>query len=222
MLNLSNFYQSDLWVNFLKVIKDERTNAKGILLCEHCGKPIVKKYDCIGHHIKELTDANVNDFDVSLNPENVMLIHHRCHNEIHERFGYAQRKVFIVYGPPCSGKTTFVLNAASGGDLIVDIDSLWEATTNNERYIKPNRLKENMFKLRDELIDQIYTGVGHWKNAYIIGGYPFEMERERLREKLGAELIFIDTPKEECLERAAERPREYVRYIEEWFERSGF
>lgn len=218
MYSLSNFYQSKKWINLLQNIKSERTNAEGFILCEHCGLPIIKKYDCIGHHIKELTMANVNDYNISLNPDNIALVHHKCHNQIHQRFTSCSRKIYIVYGAPCSGKTTYVKEVATKDDLILDIDSIWQMITNNERYVKPNRLKDNVFKIRDEIIDQIYTGRGHWINAYIIGGYPYEMDRERLREKLGAELIHIDTTKEECLLRAEERPSEYKRYIEEYFD----
>ncbi|MFR7473078.1 MAG: HNH endonuclease, partial [Ruminococcus sp.] len=58
---LNNFYQSKPWVKLMAVIRMERTNAEGQIICEHCGKPIVHKYDCIGHHIIELNEANVND-----------------------------------------------------------------------------------------------------------------------------------------------------------------
>lgn len=42
---------------------------------------------------------------------------------------------------------------------------------------------------------------GKWLNAYIIGGYPYQDERERLAESLGAREVFIDTDREECLSR---------------------
>lgn len=216
---LDNFYQSKQWENFLKVLKDERTNEEGDIICEHCGEPIVAKYDCIGHHIIELTDENVNDYNISLNPENVALVHHRCHNQIHERFGSYARKVYIVYGAPCSGKTSFVRDAANKEDLILDIDSIWQMISNNDRYIKPGRLKQNAFMVRDALLDQIRTRAGQWRNAYIIGGYPLHMERQRLATALGAELIHIDTEKAECMARAAERPGNWSEYIEEYFEK---
>ena len=85
MFTLQNFYTSDKWRGLVDRLKMERLNADGDLICEHCGQPIVRKYDCIGHHVVELTDENVNNYTVSLNPENVKLIHFRCHNEIHQR-----------------------------------------------------------------------------------------------------------------------------------------
>lgn len=217
--SLSAFYTGREWERFLKVLKDERTNEEGYIICEHCGKPIVNKYDCIGHHKEELTELNVNDYNISLNPSNVALVHHKCHNIIHERFGSYMRKVYIVHGAPCSGKNTFVYDVANKEDLIMDIDKIYQMLSVNDPYIKPGRLKQNVFLTRDCILDQIKTRAGQWRNAYIIGGYPFIMERKRLADMMGAELIHIDTPKDECLLRAAERPGEWAKYIEDYFDK---
>ena len=57
--------------------------------------------------------------------------------------------------------------------------------------------------VRDLLIEQVRMGVGSWKNAYIVGGYPLQGERERLCKKLGAKEIYIECSREECLSRLA-------------------
>ena len=93
MMNLGNFYKSPEWFKLMQIIKTERLNPQGELICEHCGKPIVRAYDCIGHHVIALTEDNVNDYDISLNPENIMLLHHRCHNKIHNRLGIGVKNV---------------------------------------------------------------------------------------------------------------------------------
>lgn len=219
MFNLSTFYQSKEWGDLLRILKQERVNEMGFIICEHCGRPIVKKYDCIGHHKEELTAANVNDVGISLNPDNIALVHHKCHNAIHERFGYEYKKIYIVHGAPCSGKTSYVREVAGAEDIVLDIDNIWQCISTNDRYVKPNRLKPNVFNIRDTILDQILTGLGYWRNAYIIGGYPYEAERERMRSLYGAELIHIDTDAEECLKRAAERPPEYAEYVQEYFDK---
>lgn len=61
MFTLSNFYKSKEWTDLLEQLKLERVNSDGEIICEHYSRPIVKKYDCIGHHIEELTEANVNN-----------------------------------------------------------------------------------------------------------------------------------------------------------------
>ena len=217
MFTLANFYKSKQWEDLLQQLKLERL-VDGQLICEHCGKPIVKAYDCIGHHKIELTDANVNDLNVSLNKDNIMLIHFKCHNQIHERFGYEKpRKVYIVYGSPCSGKSTWVSENATKDDFIIDIDKVWECVSVCDKFHKSNRLTQNVFGIRDCLLDQVRMRVGNWKTAFVIGSYPLKMERLRLAERLGAELIFIDTDKETCLARS--KNNDWKNFIEDWFEK---
>lgn len=223
-MQLNTFYQSKKWIDLVTQLKLERVSDDGVLYCEHCGKPIVKAYDCIGHHKIELNDANVNDFNVSLNPNNIILIHHKCHNQIHERFGHEQpKKVYCVYGAPCSGKTTWVKENAGVDDLILDVDSIWECISNNERYIKRNRLKQNVFLIRDCILDQIKTRYGKWKHAYIVTGENLESQRDRMRDIYGAEFININTSKEECIKRLHDNPNgrdveTWENYINEYFE----
>ena len=216
MFQLKTFYKTREWNELLNCLKIERIAEDGILHCEYCGKPMLKAYDIIGHHKEELNESNVNDIEVSLNPNNIMLIHFKCHNKIHERFGFLQQKVYIVYGSPCAGKSTWVNNVANNDDLILDLDKIWEAVCNNNRYNKSNRLKANVFGIRDTILDQIKTRTGMWRNAFVIGGYPFKMDRERMADKLGAELVYIECDKNTCLERA--ESEEWKNYINEWFE----
>ena len=218
---LQRFYKSRKWFNFVECIRIERTGEDGNVICEHCGKPITKKYDCIGHHITELTDENVDDVTISLNTENIALVHFKCHNEIHKRFGYygaTVQKVYIVYGAPCSGKSSFVSEVAEADDIILDINKLWSAIKADKCNIKPNALKQNVFALRDALLDMIKVRRGRWVNAYVVGGYPLQSERERLAETLNADkLIFIDTPKEICLLRA--ETDDQKDFINAWFDK---
>ena len=220
-MSLYNFYRSDGWQNLLTVLKSERIDDNGFIICQHCGKPIIKAYDCIGHHIIELTEENYTDYNISLNPDNIAFVHHRCHNKIHNKLGYSQRQVFIVYGSPLSGKTSYVTDVMSEGDLIVDMDSIWQCISGCSRYIKPPRLKANVFGIRDKLLEDIKYRRGKWLNAYVIGGYPFTGERERLADSLGAREIFIDTSKEICLDRLANCTdrdyNEWQKYIEDWW-----
>lgn len=223
MYNLETFYRSREWRSLLENLKLERIDDKGQIICEYCQKPITRAYDVIGHHKEHLTEENVNDFNISLNPANISFVHHRCHNFIHNKLGYSGRQVFVVYGAPLSGKTTWVKNNMSEGDMVVDMDSIWQCISGCDRYVKPNRLKAVAFKVRDSLIDSIKYRYGKWSNAYIVGGYPYQSERERLCKELGAREIFIDVSKDECIDRlqASEdrNQEEWRKYIDEWFDR---
>lgn len=217
MFTLQTFYKSKEWTNLLQNLKLERVKEDGKLYCEYCNSEITRKYDCIGHHKIILTQTNVNDYNISLNPDNIMLIHFACHNKIHDRFGNAKaKKVYIVYGSPCAGKTTWVNKVADINDLILDIDKIWECITISDRYNKSNRLKQNVFGIRDCILEQIKTRLGMWSNAYVIGSYPLKMDRQRLADRLGAELVYIEETKENCLERA--KNEEWKKYIEKWWE----
>lgn len=224
MITLDNFYTSKAWVKLTHQIRMERVNADGELICEHCGKPIAKKYDAICHHKTALTPANVTDAMISLNPDNIAVVHHVCHNRIHEKFGSVRREVFLVYGPPCSGKSTYVDGVIGKTDLLVDIDLIRKTVSGTKTHTLVPALNPVIFGIRDYLYDSIKTKRGYWKNAYIVGGYPLISERERLCNQLGAREIFIDTPRDECLRRLQASPdgrsiAEWTRFIDQWFDR---
>lgn len=213
MFNLNTFYRSPEWETTRKQLMLERVDANGDILCEHCHKPIVKAYDCIGHHKTPLTEANVNDYDISLNPDNIALVHHKCHNEIHNRFGTYTRHIYIVYGSPCSGKTTFVNERALKDDLIIDIDRIFEAINNG----RSNRLYDNVMQVYRLLIDMVKTRNGKWVNAWVLMANCRNVERTK--NMLDAELVHIDTDKETCLERLKQKPYNegYVKYFEQYW-----
>ena len=146
-ISLAEFYTSQIWRKFRENLIIERINkSDGLLYDEFSGKPILNTYDIVLHHIQPLTMQNVNDYTISLNPDNIQIVTHKSHNEIHKRFGYCtQRKVYYVYGAPCSGKNTFVNSSKGNSDLIVDIDNVWECITGGDRYEKPIALKTNAF-----------------------------------------------------------------------------
>ena len=221
-MSLYNFYRSKEWVNLLKILRNERIDESGNIICEHCGKPIVKAYDCIGHHKIELTEENYTDYNISLNPDNIALVHHRCHNFIHNKLSYSGRQVYVVYGSPLSGKSSYVAEAMTEGDLVIDMDSIWQCVSGCDRYIKPNRLKSVVFAVRDNLLESVKYRRGKWLNAYVIGGYPYKAERDRLVDSLSAREIFIDTDRDTCINRllACEDNRnkaEWTRYIDDWW-----
>ena len=73
--DLKAFYKSSQWQEEREYLYHKRLNENGELICWHCGKPIYEKYDAILHHWKvELTIQNVNDFSISLNEDNLVLV----------------------------------------------------------------------------------------------------------------------------------------------------
>ena len=225
-MSLYNFYRSREWEQFRQLIINERLDANGFTICEHCGKPIVRQYDLILHHKIHLTEDNYTNVSISLNPDNIQIVHHKCHNLIHNKLAYSCRQVYIVHGSPLSGKTSYVNNIMTSGDLIIDMDNIWQCVSGQSRYIKPNRLKSVVFSVRDNLLESVKYRRGKWLNAYIVGGYPYEAERERLADNLGARLIHIDTDRDTCIKRLYESEdrdiNEWTKYINDyWLQYSG-
>lgn len=224
--SLAQFYTSTEWRKFREVVIAERINKEdGILYDEYSKEPIIKAYDIILHHITPLTMQNVNDYSISLNPANIMIVSHKSHNEIHERFGGMQpKKVYYVYGAPCSGKSSYVQAVKGDNDIVVDMDNIWQCITSCERYHKPQALTTNAFMLRDTLLDMIKTRAGKWRNAYVLDGGTYASDRQRYCATLGAEAVFVDATKETCLERLANDPKrkhvqtEWTQYINKWFD----
>jgi hypothetical protein len=107
------------------------------------------------------------------------------------------------------------------GDLVVDLERVWNCVSGGAG--RSARLNAVAFGVRDYLLDCIKYRRGKWLNAYIIGGYPLISERERLAKELGAELIYINSTKGECLNKlmACEDKDvvEYSNYICEWWEK---
>lgn len=222
---LQNFYASKIWRDFRTRLIAERMTEEGIK-CERCRKIVGSSSNIEAHHKIELTEENVNDYNISLNPDNVELICKDCHNKEHDRFGHEREKeVYIVYGCPLSGKTSYVAENKGRNDIVVDMDRIYKAISFLDDYDKPDRLLENVKRIRDDILDQIKVRYGKWQTAWIIGGYADKYQREKLAKDLGADLIYMECTKEEAYMRleADEKRRhikkEYRTYIDNWFRR---
>lgn len=174
-------------------------------VCAKCGG-VFDISELRPHHKVELTLDNIDDVNVTLNPDNIEVLCHDCHNAAHKRFGYAvgAKHVYLVYGSPCAGKTTYVNSIATRNDLIVDLDKIHRAICICGLYDKPDATKRVAFNVRDYLLDEVRTATPRrkWQDAYIIGTYPDRIDRDIFVQDYGAQLVHIDTSKEECIKRA--------------------
>ncbi len=237
-----DFYRGEDWAYCKAQVLQQRLKADGSIICEHCGKPIVKGFNpsannnagaIVFHHKIYLNNLNVNDASISINPNNIQIVHWSCHNEIHQRFGFSggnnipEKKVYLITGASCSGKTSYVKERIQANDIVVDIDDIWEMVSGQPRYIKPNALKPIVFKIRDELKGLIQRGTGTWRNAFIIESLPSKQDREREADKYKAfnvEVVTMDATQDECLQRLHNNPsgrdiKSYEGYINEYYSR---
>ena len=224
MWTLDTFYHSKEWQNLRRVVLNERTKEDGFVYDEITGKPIVKAYDAILHHTVFLTEENVNDREISLNPDLIQIVSHKTHNLIHEKLGYVRKEIYLVYGAPFAGADTWAQDNAGEGDLIVNIDDIWQCVSGLPRYHKPARLNAVVFGVRDYLMECVKTRRGKWNNALICGGFPLISERERICRTYGAREVYVEATREECEARInaaldGELRRQYVGYLDEWWRR---
>lgn len=179
--------------------------AKSNGICARCGG-VFDMDELRPHHVIELTLDNVDDVNIALNPNNIEVICHECHNAIHGRFGYnvGAKRVYLVYGSPCSGKTTYVESVATRNDIVVDLDKIHRSICICGIYDKPDATKRIAFNIKDYLLDEIRTATPRrkWQDAYIIGGYPDRYDRDEFVKAYNAELVHIATSKDECIKRA--------------------
>lgn len=215
----ARFYNGKAW----RALRG-RLIAERNYICEECGGNFaLEPSRLVGHHKKELTPENITDINISLNPANIKIICKECHDKEHERFAYGggRRTVYLVYGAPCSGKSSWINQMMERGDLRIDLDEIFECLSGCMLYDHPKNLNRQAFAVRDLLLDQVYMRAGSWQTVFVAGGYPRKMQREQLAAKLGAELVYIETTPEEAKARAMQSRgtmgQEWCGYIDKWF-----
>ena len=235
----AQFYNGEDWRLCKAQVAQEQLKKRGALYCEECGEVILKSFNpnernnkgaLVFHHKTHLTNFNVNDASVAINPMNIATLHWHCHNLVHARFnGVAQkieRKVYLVTGASCSGKTTWVRERIQEGDIVLDIDDIWQMVSGMPRYTKPNSVKPIVFNIRNTIKEQIAKGIGSWRNAYVIESLPIATDRKREIERYRAhnvEVITMNTTREECISRLNAQPsgrniKAYEGYINNYYE----
>lgn len=74
---LKFFYNSKDWLQL-----SDHIRKTSFHICHDCGKPNSKEV----HHIQPVTESNVMDPNITLNPDNLVLLCNDCHNRRHNRF----------------------------------------------------------------------------------------------------------------------------------------
>lgn len=217
---LQRFYASTKWQTLR-----HRLIVESGGVCASCGQIITDTSDLIVHHKIELTPDNYRDPSISLSPSNLEVLCWACHSKHHaaERDPLHMRKqVFLVWGSPCSGKSTYVREQAGPDDIIVDLDLIYSSISFSPLHVHPKSIQTVAFGVRNYLLDQIRMRSGRWQTAWIIGGYPRQREREDLLCRLRADDIFIQASRQECEARARERDEsirdEMLRAIADWWQ----
>lgn len=234
-----SFYQSKQWKTVRDWYVSERTKMDGGL-CECCHtEPGVEV-----HHIKPLTPENINDQDITLNPDNLMFLCKFCHFEKHkemilsrmqwrrkqrvltdgkyfDEMGMVQpMRVYIVYGPPFAGKMDYVRQHKDEQDLVVNLDmikTMLGSSGDNLTRLSFD-IRDLIYKLIEERDDKIDC-----KNVWIVSGLPNKDKRHQLAERLQAKTILITDEQNNIRQRIMDdetipKKVESLILVDKWFE----
>ena len=113
-----------------------------------------------------------------------------------------ENAITIVWGPPGSGKSTHVYRNMNPGDLVIDLDLIWQALTALGRNNRPDSVKPYVFIVRDALYAELAKRTNNTP-VWVIAGLPRRLDRERLQRRFRAKMIRMDVSREECLARIA-------------------
>lgn len=133
---------------------------------------------------------------------------------------------YVLCGPPGSGKTTYAKEHMRLGDIIIDLDAIFQAFTGLGAYNKPEHLLPFMLDIHRFAIQSIQKDADKnpFNNAWVIVSGARRGEREYLKDKLGAEIIVFDVPAGECLQRIETDPNRagvlipWGRYVKAWWD----
>ena len=166
------------------------------------------------HHIKPLSDGG-DPYDT----HNLRSLCHSCHMQTHgfkDNTRQRETVINVVYGAPCSGKTTFVNERFRYGDLIFDFDVILSVMSNTPVHSLACQGHINaVLAMRSALISHITDRICNVPCVWIIITDPSRIRRQlRL-----ATYWYIDTPIEVCMSRATEdgRGTEVINAIKDYF-----
>lgn len=173
-------------------------------LCQRCGME-AKLVD----HIIPSED----DWKDRTNLDNLESLCNDCHKLktkrewIKRNKGKVRRMIInVVVGYPGSGKTTYVKQRVGSHDLVYDYDALMQALTFKPSH-EDNIDVNDYIQLFYELILRKINSEQTFDNVWIILSYP-DARLDSLLVSHKLRHIYIDTPKDICINRLADQQRD--------------
>jgi predicted kinase len=125
----------------------------------------------------------------------------------------------LVAGPPCGGKNTYIRERAGLSDLVVDYDALAVALqVSGVSHGHVDAHKPLVCEARDAVLERLRLGGHGIRQAWLIASAPKRKDRQRYRQRYGAQVVVVVSPEDVCLRRGmGQRPREWFGYVQNWF-----
>lgn len=124
--------------------------------------------------------------------------------------------IYLIAGPPCSGKSTLARKLAKPGDRVLDFDDICAELTGRRGWAYPWSVREQAARIMDERIAALR---GYQGDAYVIRCAPDPAVRRRLAAALNAQVCVLNPGPRECLRRARgdRRPPRTGDAIRDWY-----
>ena len=117
--------------------------------------------------------------------------------------------IYVVTGPPCGGKSTYIKKHAKTGDIVIDMDNLARALTTedigNHDYSQEVRYVAMMARKAAVKEAMFQCSARRGLDAWIIHTDPSPDERRQYRLH-NSNIVECNPGKDVCLERLKERP----------------
>lgn len=127
--------------------------------------------------------------------------------------------LYVITGPPCVGKSTWVRERAQPGDLVVDLDRIALAITaeSTDHHDYPANIRKAAITIRATAVE-IALRYSRRGKAYVIHSKPPPRALNRYR-KAQAVMIDLDAPMDVLMARAkAERPPSMWPVLARWWD----
>lgn len=115
------------------------------------------------------------------------------------------RRVWLIAGPPCAGKTTWVREHRGYGDLVIDQDALAAALSLEPEHDTPRWLTKYAIAAKEAVLTKLQEPP--WcKRVLIIDSAPTRERRRYFRDVYSAKVVLLLPDRSELERRAWERP----------------
>lgn len=112
--------------------------------------------------------------------------------------------LYVVTGPPASGKTTWVRKRAKHGDIIIDLDAIAAAlTVGSDGHTHPHPVLRTAQRARSVAIDEAIKH-SSTTDVYVIHTLPKPDTMQRYRDH-GAQVVTIDPGRDVVEQRITEQ-----------------